>query len=122
MCKWKSLKGRKCRKGNDRATAVTAFVGLAGLVEFLSLGCQSPFGTVTGQTRSAAVPTAELLSPAAAARDPSRQALGVCGARAAAGWSCGAGTQTYLDAISQIPFMSFLIWGALFDFSAIKWG
>lgn len=42
--------------------------------------------------------------------------------RAAAGWSCGVGTQTYLDAISQIPFMSFLIWGALFDFSAIKWG
>lgn len=83
---------------------------------------RAPFGTVTGQTRSAAVPTAELLSPAAAARDPSRQALGVCGARAAAGWSCGAGTQTYLDAISQIPFMSFLIWGALFDFSAIKWG
>lgn len=83
---------------------------------------EPPFGTVTGQTRSAAVPTAELLSPAAAARDPSRQALGVCGARAAAGWSCGAGTQTYLDAISQIPFMSFLIWGALFDFSAIKWG
>lgn len=42
VCKWKSLEGRKCRKGNYRATAVTAFVGLAGLVEFLSLGCQSP--------------------------------------------------------------------------------